>query len=482
MGNDYETREIAFILILFLAFQVKDKTMKINLIIKTFISRHLTPTRIFVSSFASVILLGALSLWLPFSVTQNNLRFIDALFTSTSAVCVTGLTVLDLGKDLSLIGQLITMVLFQIGGLGIITFSVVLFALMRRGISFKGRELCQTTFLHTPRRDFFSIVKRVLLYTFVIEAIGTFFLFWRFIFDFTPVRAFYYALYHAVAAFNNCGYSLFAGNIVSYQGDVLVNVTIISLIVLGGIGFVVQYEVLAKLRGLEKKLSLHTKIVLITTVCLILIGAVCFYFMEINNVLKGLDFKTSIMASFFQSVTSRTAGFHTVNIGALTNSTILVMIILMFIGASPGSTGGGIKTTSFALLLLLIFNRIKGNENVNIANRTIPKEIMEKTIYIILAAVFCICFITAILLFFGGQDAIPLTSRDKFVEYLFETVSAFGSVGLSMGVTSRLNDVQKSAIIMMMFAGRMGPLTLAFAWYSSRRRGITYAEESVIVG
>ena len=463
-------------------FQVKDKTMKINLIIKTFISRHLTPTRIFVFSFASVILLGALSLWLPFSVTQNNLRFIDALFTSTSAVCVTGLTVLDLGKDLSLIGQIITMVLFQVGGLGIITFSVVLFALMGRGISFKGCKLYQITFLHTPRRDFFSIVKRVLLYTFVIEAIGTFFLFWRFIFDFTPVRAFYYALYHAVAAFNNCGYSLFADNLVSYQSDVIVNVTIITLVVLGGIGFVVQYEVLAKLRGLEKRLSLHTKIVLITTVCLILIGAVCFYFMEMNNVLKDLNFKTSILASFFQSVTSRTAGFHTINIGALTNSAILVIIILMFIGASPGSTGGGIKTTSFALLLLLIFNRLKGNENVNIANRTIPKETMEKTIYIILAAFFCICFITAILLFFGGQDATPMDSRNKFVEYLFETVSAFGSVGLSIGVTSQFNDVQKSAIILMMFAGRVGPLTLAFAWYSSRKRGITYAEESVMVG
>ena len=456
--------------------------MKLYFIINTFISRHLTPARIFVFSFASFILFGALSLWLPFSVTQNKLRFIDALFTSTSAVCVTGLTVLDLGKDLSLIGQIITMVLFQVGGLGIITFSVVLFSLMGRGISFKGRELCQTTFLHTPRWDFFSIVKKVLLYTFVIESIGTVLLFLRFVLDFTPIQAFYYALYHAVAAFNNCGYSLFTDNLISYQSDAIVNFTMISLIVLGGIGFVVQYEVLAKLRGLEKRLSLHTKIVLITTVCLILVGSVCFYLMEMNNVLKDLNFKTSILASFFQSITPRTAGFHTVNIGALTNSTILVMIILMFIGASPGSTGGGIKTTSFALLLLLIFNRIKGNENVNIANRTIPKETMEKTIYIILAAVFCIFFITAILLFFGGQDSTPMDSRHKFVEYLFETVSAFGTVGLSMGVTSQLNDVQKLAIICMMFAGRVGPLTLAFAWYSSRRRGMTYAEESVMVG
>jgi len=456
--------------------------MKLNLIIQTFFLRHLTPARIFVFSFATVIFLGAISLWLPFSATQNNLRFIDALFTSTSAVCVAGLSVLDIGKDLSLIGQLITMVLFQVGGLGIITFSVVLFAMMGRGISFKGLELCQTTFLQTQRWDFFSIVKRVLLYTFVIEAIGTFFLFLRFVFDYPPVQAFYNALYHAISAFNNCGYSLFTDNLVSYQSDVIVNVTMISLIVLGGIGFVVQYEVLAKLRGLEKRFSLHTKIVLITTACLILIGAGCFYFMEMNNVLKDLNFKTSILASFFQSITPRTAGFHTVNIGALTNSTILVMIILMFIGASPGSTGGGIKTTSFTLLLLLIFNRLKGNENVNIANRTIPKETMEKTIYIILAAVVCIFLITAVLLFFGNLDSAPMASRHKFVEYLFETISAFGNVGLSMGGTSQLNDIQKLAIILMMFAGRVGPLTLAFAWHSSRKRGITYAEESVMVG
>jgi trk system potassium uptake protein TrkH len=456
--------------------------MKIYLIIRTFFSRHFTPTRIFVSSFATFIMLGALSLWLPFSTGKNSLRFVDALFTSTSAVCVTGLTVLDIGADLSLIGQIITMILFQVGGLGIITFSTVLFALMGKGISFKGREICQTTFLHTPRRDFYLIVKKVLLYTCVTEGIGTVFLFWRFAHDFSPIPAFYRAIYHAISAFNNCGYSLFADNLMLYQSDLIINVTIMALIVLGGIGFIVQYEVLAKLRGLEKNFSVHTKVVLVATVCLIFIGAVCFFFMEMNNVLKDLDFKTSILASFFQSITPRTAGFNTVDIGSLTNSTILVIIILMFIGASPGSTGGGIKTTSFTLLLLLIFNRIRGNENVNIANRTMPQETIEKTVSIVFASAFCICLITSILLLFSGGDATPLATRHRFVEYLFETVSAFGTVGLSMGVTSQLNDIQKFAIIFMMFAGRVGPLTLAFALYSSRKKGITYAEESVMVG
>lgn len=421
-------------------------------------------------------------MWMPFSAAQRDLRFVDALFTATSAVCVTGLSPIDVGKELSLAGQLITMVLFQVGGLGIITFSIILFALMGRGISFKGREIAQSTFLHTPRGDFYVILKKVIRYSFVIEAIGAVALFLRFVQDFPAGKAFYHAVFNAVSAFNNAGFSLFSDSLMSYQSDITVNLTVMGLIIMGGIGFIVQHEVLARLQGLEKRLSLHTKIVLITTAVLIIIGAVCFYFMEMNNVLRGASFKTALLSSLFQSVTSRTAGFNTVDIGALTNSTILIIMILMFIGASPGSTGGGIKTTSFSLLLLFIYNRIKGNANVNIGNRTIPPELIEKTIYIIFASAFCICLITSIILLSGNSTPSSMVNRSQFVEYLFETVSAFGTVGLSMNLTPRLNDIQKYAVIFMMFAGRVGPLTLAFAWYSSRRRGLTYAEEAVMVG
>lgn len=458
--------------------------MKLYLINRTFFSRHLTPARIFVFSFAAVIMLGTLALWLPVSasVAKNNLRFVDALFTSASAVCVTGLVSIDIGKDLSLAGQLITMVLFQVGGLGIITFSLVLFTLMGRGISFKGHEIAQSTFMQSPRRDFFLIIVRVLRYTFIIEGVGALLLFVRFIFDFPIEQAFYHAVFNAVSAFNNCGYSLFPDNMMRYQSDILVNITIMGLIILGGIGFVVLHEVMSKFRGKQKKLSLHTKIVLITTAGLIFTGAVCFYLLEMNNILIGTSIKTAILTSFFQSVTPRTAGFNTVDIGMLTNSTILVIMGLMFIGASPGSTGGGVKTTSFALLLLLIINRMKGNENVNVANRTIPKELIEKTISIVFASAIIIGIITAVLLLAGGSNADPLASRHQFIEYAFETFSAFGTVGLSMGVTPKLNDGQKYAIVLMMFIGRVGPLTLAFAWYSARRKGLKYAEESVMVG
>jgi trk system potassium uptake protein TrkH len=457
--------------------------MKIRIRVKNFFSRHLSPARMFILSFAGVIITGAILLWFPFSATQGNLRFIDALFTSTSGVCVTGLVVIDVGKDLSILGQVITIFLFQIGGLGIITFSTVFFVLMGRGISFKGRDIVQSTFLHTPRRDFIVILKSVLWFTFIFESIGTLLLFIRFSKDFSLGRAFYQALYHAISAFNNCGFSLFSDSLIGYQGDWMVNLTVMGLLVIGGIGFIVQYEVFSRLKGLQKKFSVHSRVVLITTIILILAGAILFFLFERNHTIKEVPILTKILISFFQSVTPRTCGFNTVDIGTLTNATILLLTVLMFIGASPGSTGGGIKTSSAALLLLLIWNRLKGNEDVNVFNRTIPKEIVSRTISIIFASAFSVSIITSVLLLTGGGNLPVSESRHFFVEYLFETVSAFGTVGLSMGMTPQLSDIQKVAIILMMFVGRVGPLTLAFSL--SRGAGgksLTYAEEGVMVG
>ncbi|MGA2466552.1 MAG: potassium transporter TrkG [Thermodesulfobacteriota bacterium] len=353
--------------------------VRIYLKAKTFFSRHLSPTRIFVLSFAAVIMTGGILLWFPFSATKGHLTFVDALFSSTSAVCVTGLVVIDIGKDLSTLGQVITIFLFQIGGLRIITFSTVFFVLMGRGISFKGRDIVQSTFLHTPRRDFIVIAKSVLWFTFIFESLGTLFLFIRFSKDFSAGTALYHALYNAISAFNNCGYSLFSDNLMGYQGDLTVNLTIMGLIVVGGIGFIVQYEVFSKLRAVQKKLSVHTKIVMITTAILILSGAILFYLFERNHIIKGVPVQTKILTSFFQSITPRTCGFNTVDIGLLANDTILLLILLMFIGASPGSTGGGVKTTSAALLVMLLWNRLKGNEELNIFSRTIPREIVSRT-------------------------------------------------------------------------------------------------------
>ena len=437
----------------------------------------------FVASFAAVILAGGLLLWFPFSAIRGHLRFVDALFSSTSAVCVTGLVVIDVGKDLSTLGQVLTIFLFQIGGLGIITFSTVFFVLMGRSISFKGREIVQSTFLHSPRRDFVVIAKAVLVFTLITEAFGTLFLFIRFSQDFPPGTALYHAVYNAISAFNNCGYSLFSDNLIGYQADPIVNFTIMGLIVHGGIGFIVQYEVLGWLRRKQRRLSIHTRIVLITTTILIATGALLFYLFERNYIFKNVSPFTQFLISLFQSVTPRTAGFNTVDIGLLTNATILLLIILMFIGASPGSTGGGVKTTSAAILGLVIWSRLKGNEDVNVFKRTIPREIIGRTISIMFASAFSVAFIWSVLLVAGGGGLLLVESRRFFVEYLFDTVSAFGTVGLSMGITPKLNDLQKYALIVMMFAGRVGPLTLAFSLSrSSERPGVTYAEEGVMVG
>ena len=451
--------------------------------VRTFFSRVLSPTRIFVLSFAAVILTGGVLLWLPFSAAKGPIRFVDALFTSTSAVCVTGLVVLDTGKDFSFAGQVITMLLIQVGGLGIITFSTVFFMMMGRGISFKGREIVQSTFLHTPRRDFMKVAKVVLLFTAITEVGGALLLFIRFSQDFPIRQAVFQSVYHSVSAFNNAGFSLFTDNLIGFQGDPIVNLVIMGLIVHGGIGFIVQYEVLSYLRGIQKRLSVHTKIVLITTTVLISSGAILFYLFERSHVLKDAHLLTKILVSLFQSVTPRTAGFNTVDYGILTNATILLTIVLMFIGASPGSTGGGVKTTSAALLVMLMWNRVKGSVDVNIFNRTIPREIVGRTVSIIFASAFSVAIIWSVLLIAGGGRLPTPETRSLFVEYLFDTVSAFGTVGLSMGITPKLNDIQKYALILMMFAGRVGPLTLAFSL--SREAGkktLVYAEEGVMVG
>ncbi|HSB03967.1 MAG TPA: TrkH family potassium uptake protein [Thermodesulfobacteriota bacterium] len=450
---------------------------------KNFFPKHLSPTRMFVLSFAAVILTGGILLWLAFSAAKGPIRFVDALFTSTSAVCVTGLVVLNTGEDYSTVGQVIILCLIQVGGLGIITFSTVFFVLMGRGISFKGREIVQSTFLHTPQRDFIAIAKAVLLFTFITEALGALFLFIRFFEDFSIGVAIYQAVFHAVSAFNNAGFSLFSDSLVRYQGDLIVNLTVLGLIVHGGIGFIVQYEILRRLRGIQKRLSVHTRIVMITTAVLISSGALMFYVLERSHIIKDVPVLTKVLVSLFQSVTPRTAGFNTVDIGALTNESILLMMVLMFIGASPGSTGGGVKTTSAALLIMLMWNRLKGSVEVNIFDRTIPREIISRTISIIFASAFSVSIITSVLLIAGEGNLLPLESRHFFVEYLFETVSAFGTVGLSMGITPKMGDVQKCGIILMMFAGRVGPLTLAFSLArEAGRKTLTFAEEGVMVG
>jgi len=447
------------------------------------LSRHLSPERLFILSFVGAILTGGLLLRLPFSAAGVPLPWIDALFQSASAVCVTGLATIDVGRGLSMTGQTILIALFQVGGLGILTFSAVFFVMLGHGLASKERDIVQSVFLHAPRRDLKPILKFVFLSTFLYECAGTLLLWARFSMDFPWSEALYTAVFHAISAFNNAGFSLFSDNMVSYQGDPVVNLTMMALIVSGGIGFVVHYELHMRVFGNQRRLSVHTQVVLYATGLLIVGGAALFFVFENDRTLKELPWLNRMLASLFQSITPRTAGFNTVDIGMLANETILLMIALMFIGASPGSTGGGVKTTSISLLFLIMWSRLQGREDVNIFNRTIPRELLQRTISIILAATLSICLIVAVMLLSSDHSGSAAESRHLFVEYIFETTSAFGTVGLSMNLTPTLNTSQKLAIILMMFAGRVGPLTLAFSLARMvSKKGYTYAEEGVIVG
>jgi trk system potassium uptake protein TrkH len=294
------------------------------------------------------------------------------------------------------------------------------------------------------------------------------------------------AVFHSVSAFCNAGFSLFDNNLISYTGSYLLNFTICGLIVLGGIGFPVVFEIYGiavRKKGKRVKVSVQTKSVLITTVVLILSGAFVFFLMEPRNSLKGLSLEGSILASLFQSITSRTAGFNTVDIALLSDSAAALLIVLMFIGASPGSCGGGIKTTTFFVLFSLVKNRIRGNSTVNAFRKSLGKDSLAKSVSIFLLSVSLVFFIFSLLLMSDQFGHDEIRNANRFVSYLFEVVSAFGTVGLSMGITGALNSIGKFLLIITMLIGRVGVLTFSYVITAAETpQGIEYAEENIMVG
>lgn len=416
---------------------------------------------------------------LPFSATSGHISFVDALFTSTSAVCVTGLIVQDTPTYFTLTGQIIILVLIQLGGLGIMTFSTMILLVAGRKIAVTDRILVQEGFLPGAPRDFRSLVKSIFFFTFSIEFIGFLFLFLRFQKDLPLLKALYSSLFHAVSAFCNAGFSVFSNSLMSYRGDILVNLTVVFLIILGGLGFLVIHEAVRAIanlfKGVKVQISLHSKLVLLVTVVLIIGSYLLFFLLEAGNSMKNFSLKEKILASLFQVVTPRTAGFSTMDLTALSTTTVLVMILLMFIGASPGSTGGGVKTSTFGVVLAFIKSKIAARESINIFYRTIPQENVVKAFTVISLALSLI-FISSFLVL-ASQPAMLMK------EVFFEVFSAFGTVGLSLGVTSSLSPLSKVAIVLTMYAGRIGPLTLLYAF--SRRKALgkfEYVEERVMIG
>jgi len=448
----------------------------------------MTPVNLPILSFAGLILMGTVLLMLPVSANGPGLSPVDALFTSTSATCVTGLVVVDTGSALSLFGQWVVLLLIQGGGLGIMTFSTVLILLMTGRFSFVQRSVIQDTFTHAPDTRLPSLIRHVLMFTLVLEAAGAALLFLRFSGVYTPGRALYLAIFHAVSAFCNAGFCLFSRGLMDYRGDPLVNLTVALLIICGGIGFLVLLELkrlFFKSRQTPRtpRLSVHSKLVLTLTLLLLAIGTLGFLIYEWNDSMAGLPLPTKLMAAFFQSVTARTAGFNTLDFGKMANVTLLLTILLMFVGAASGSTGGGIKVSTLGVLFALSRSRLRGEEGTNIFHRTLTQETVGRAISVFVVAVIVIYVATTALTLTELGTAMHQESRGLFIELLFEVVSAFGTVGLSVGITSKLSTLGKLILVLVMFVGRLGPLSIAVALSGKEPRfRFQYAEENVMIG
>ena len=444
-----------------------------------------SPARFSILAFAVLIAVGTGLLALPAASTGKAIGLINALFTATSASCVTGLVVLDTGKDCTGFGQGVILVLIQVGGLGIMTLSTLFLLLAGKRASLVGRLVIKDTLTDGKERSLPSLLRDVFLFTVIIEGIGSLLLFIRLLPGRSVLGALYLGVFHSISAFCNAGFALFSDSFVRYQEGWALNGTLCLLIISGGIGFLVLSELKRK-RPVKPRawarLSLHSKIVLFTTAILLVAGTFLVLSMEWNNTLKGLSVPGKILASFFQSVTARTAGFNTLPIGIMANETLFLMILLMFVGASPGSCGGGIKTTSFASLIALGISRVRGKEKTHCFRRTISEGSIGKAISIAMISGVVIAIATMALLITELGEMPHVASRGKFLELLFEVVSAFGTVGLSTGVTPGLSAVGKIIITMVMFIGRLGPLVIAMAVSRESAPRYYYAEESIMIG
>ena len=445
------------------------------------------PANLVLVSFILAIALATLLLKLPISTRSGHIDWIDALFTATSAVCVTGLVVVDTGSYFTLFGQAVILFFIQIGGLGVMTISVALFQWLGRSISIRHRMAMQDLFAHTPRGDIFSLVKSILFFTFCTEALGAILLTIHWSREMPLLQAIYTAGFHAISAFCNAGFALFPDSMMRYSGNVFLNASVCSLIVIGGIGFPVLYELQCwlKIRKQKKcRLSIQTKTVLLTTILLIVVGALMFSFLEGQSSQHHRSWPSQIMISIFQSITCRTAGFNTVDTASLKESTLAMMIFLMFIGASPGSRGGGVKTTTLALLSSFTLSRMRRKKRVNIYKKSIPPETVTRSVSLVLVSMAVIAIVLFLLLVGTPVNGMDVTKPyGSFLALLFETVSAFGTVGLSLGVTSALNTWGKFWIIAMMIVGRVGILTFAYIIVGAQAvKGVEYSEENLMIG
>ena len=440
----------------------------------------LHPSHFLILWFAILIFLGATLLNLPFSsVDGRSIGFVDALFTAASAVCVTGLVIVNTAAHWTLFGKLVILLLIQIGGLGIMTMATLIAFILGKKITLKDRLLMQEEMNTNTIQGVVLLTRRIIFLTVGIEMIGAIFLAMAFIKDYGTARGIWYAVFHSVSAFCNAGFDIIGNSLVNYVDSPIVNLTVVGLVVIGGLGFYVIMDIVQKKRF--KSYMLHTKLVLIISASLLIFGFITMFVFEYNNpaTMGSLGIKGKILSSLFHSMTPRTAGFNTLDTGALTMPSTFLTILMMFIGGSPGSTAGGVKTTTVGIVVIAIFRLIKGNEDVEVLWKRIPIKLILRAIAVIGISFMLISIATLVLLV--SEKNLGLS----FLDMLFEVVSAFGTVGLSRGVTPQLSDIGRVVITLTMFVGRLGPLTLAFgiAQRQKENKGYyRYPEGKILVG
>ncbi len=436
-------------------------------------SKNFNPSKTLIQLFVFVIIIGTILLKFP-GATVKPIGIVDALFTATSAVCVTGLTVQETGTFFTTFGQIIILILIQIGALGYMSLASLLVILLRRGMSIKGRLLMQQQMSGTKSIKLSKFIFRVAILIFSMEFLGAVILGLR-------MKNIYYGIFHSISAFCNAGFDIFGGaSLTPVRDDFLITTVVILLVIFGGIGYFVINDIFEYIKSLKDRnrhrISVHTRIVLTTTLILLVVSTVVFFISEFNNpaTLKALPYAQKWMMAFFQAVTPRTAGFSMVEVSGLINFSIMFTIILMFIGASPGGTGGGIKTTTFALLFANVKSVIKDEQDVYMFKKRIADATIKNTVALFLLA---ISFIILVTLFITAFEDFGIG------RILFEVTSAFGTVGLSTGITSQLSIMSKLLITVTMLLGRVGPLTVGSALLKRVKKvSYRYPEQKVAVG
>lgn len=434
-----------------------------------------SPAKILVGGFALLILLGAILLTLPISTHSGRLSFLDALFTATSAVCVTGLVVVDTGTYFTRFGQTVIMLLIQLGGLGIMTAATVFFILLGKKITLRERLVIQEALNQISMQGLVRLVQTVVMLTLIVQGIGAVLLATRFI----PLYGFgtglFYAVFHAVSAFCNAGFDLIGGfrSIEPFAADPVIPATIAALLILGGLGFTVLLEIADRRRF--ARFSLHAKMALMVTFLLLSGGTLFILLLEYSNpsTLGQFNFWGKLYNAFFTAATPRTAGYNTVPTGQLAEATLFLIIFLMFIGASPSGTGGGIKTTTFGTLLVAALSLFRGDEEPLLFRKRIPIIVLNKALSVAMASMLLIFLVTM---------ALTVTEQKPLLKLLFETTSAFATVGLSTGITPELSPLGRVLIIITMFIGRLGPLTMVFTLANPRKKPFRFTAERIMIG